>query len=552
MRKIIPFVFLISSFLYAQEALKSVEENYFDFLSLQGIVTRPSLNYRTLSDSEWNPGETSHLWQNINLENKKTLFNSDTTKQSIKLKIYGSEWFNSYNTKAPYGQNDGGLWQGKGYNTALSGGLRLEGYGIELTLKPQLSWSQNADFEYITPNYQEETFRDKAQKYGYYGIRFIDAPQRFGNSSFFNFDFGDTEIRYTWNNLTVGFGTQSIWLGPAQFNPIIHSNNAPSYPKIDIGLRKTKVFIPHFDWYIGEFEARAWWGKLSESDFFDNDDSNNENLISGVALGYSFPGFLQGLSLGINRTMLSRWNNLNSFGIGHIFIPDMHGGFDDADQRFSITFDYLIPQTGLEMYFEWARDDFSPNKDYIIRYPFHTQAWTFGTQKVFNLSEKYSLRLMLEITSLENSADYDRLINWVNTFYCHSEILQGYTNRGQWLGAGIGTGGNSQYLGLSLFYPRGSFTLFGQRRNPDLDYTMYLDAKNDAENIENGIFNAEKSIRANVDIGFSTVFFYNKNLRFSGAFIFDWEHNPLNVNHGYGMSEYRYNCVVQAGVKYSF
>ena len=174
MRKIIPFVFLISSFLYAQEALKSVEENYFDFLSLQGIVTRPSLNYRTLSDSEWNPGETSHLWQNINLGNKKTLFNSDATKQSIKLKIYGPEWFNSYNTKAPYGQNDGGLWQGKGYNTALSGGLRLEGYGIELTLKPQLSWSQNADFEYITPNYQEETFRDKAQKYGYYGIRFID------------------------------------------------------------------------------------------------------------------------------------------------------------------------------------------------------------------------------------------------------------------------------------------------------------------------------------------------------------------------------------------
>lgn len=552
MRKIIPFVFLISSFLYAQEALKSVEENYFDFLSLQGIVTRPSLNYRTLSDSEWNSGETSHLWQNINLGNKKTLFNSDTTKQSIKLKIYGPEWFNSYNTKAPYGQNDGGLWQGKGYNTALSGGLRLEGYGIELTLKPQLSWSQNADFEYITPNYQEETFRDKAQKYGYYGIRFIDAPQRFGNSSFFNFDFGDTEIRYTWNNLTAGFGTQSIWLGPAQFNPIIHSNNAPSYPKIDIGLRKSKVFIPYFDWYIGEFEARAWWGKLSESDFFDNDDSNNENLISGVALGYSFPGFLQGLSLGINRTMLSRWNNLNSFGIGHIFIPDMHGGFDDADQRFSLTFDYLIPQTGLEMYFEWARDDFSPNKDFIIRYPFHTQAWTFGTQKVFNLSEKYSLRLMLEITSLENSADYDRLINWVNTFYCHSEILQGYTNRGQWLGAGIGTGGNSQYLGLSLFYPRGSFTLFGQRRNPDLDYTMYLDAKNDAENIENGIFNAEKSIRANVDIGISTVFFYNKNLRFSGAFIFDWEHNPLNVNHGYGTSEYRYNCVVQAGVKYSF
>ena len=30
-----------------------IEENYYDFLSLKGTVKRPTLGYRTLSDSEW-------------------------------------------------------------------------------------------------------------------------------------------------------------------------------------------------------------------------------------------------------------------------------------------------------------------------------------------------------------------------------------------------------------------------------------------------------------------------------------------------------------------
>ena len=47
-------LFSLSFALFSQEALKSIEEEYYDFLSLQGITERPYLNYRTLSDSEWN------------------------------------------------------------------------------------------------------------------------------------------------------------------------------------------------------------------------------------------------------------------------------------------------------------------------------------------------------------------------------------------------------------------------------------------------------------------------------------------------------------------
>ena len=158
----------------------------------------------------------------------------------------------------------------------------------------------------------------------------------------------------------------------------------------------------------------------------------------------------------------------------------------------------------------------------------------------------------MELTYLECSADYDRLINWSSTFYAHHEITQGYTNKGQWLGAGTGTGGNSQYLGVKVYNPKGFFNFFIQRRNPDLDYTMYIDAKKDAENIKNGIFNAEKNIRCLIDIGLQASYFLTKSFSISGKFVFEDEHNPLNINEGDNHSDHRYNIILNLGLKYNF
>ena len=558
---------------FAQEALKSTEEEYYDFLSIQGLAERPTLNYRTLSDSEWKlTGEAAdgnHVWADNNLGTRFILWQAANPadnwfvrgiNQSITMKVYGPEWFNSFNTAAPYGQNDGALWQGRGYNTSLTGGIRFEAYGFEATFKPQLSFSQNMAFEYITPNYaatdkngNQTIYAGKASEYGYYGVPSIDAPQRFGDKPFFTYDWGDTEIRWSWHTFTVGFGTQSIWLGPANLNPIIHSNNAASYPKFDIGLRKQSIVIPKLGWYLGDIEFRGWWGQLSESDYFDTVESNNHNLISGLAVSWALPGIFEGLSIGFNRTMLSKWDAMNTYSLFEIFIPSLgtSGGDDVSDQRFSAVLDYILPQVGMELYFEWARNDFSPNLDYIIRYPFHTQGWTFGAKKVFDLPLNMKLQLLVEITHLECSADYDRLISWYSTFYAHHKITQGYTNRGQWLGAGIGTGGNSQYLGATLYYYRGNVSIFIQRRNPDLDYTMYIDSKKYPEDWENGKWTAEGNIRATLDFGISTQFFITPDLKIFGTYVFIDEHNPLNVsNHNQG-SIHRYNNHLELGIKYS-
>jgi hypothetical protein len=533
------FFLPLSNVLTAQEALKSTEEEYFDFLALQGILNRPALNYRTLSDSVWNIDKTAeHPWQNQNLGTFFPLFGD------FRIRIYGPELFMSFNTDAPYGQNDGVLWQGRGLNSSLTSGIRFEGYGIELTLKPKLAFSQNTPFDIMPSNYDSEY----GYFWGYLHNVGADAPQRFGNEPLFAFDWGDTEIRYFWKTLTAGFGTQAIWLGPAYLNPILHSNNAPAYPKFDIGLRRQRVTIPWLGWYLGDVEARFWVGRLSESDFFDNDSSNDHNLITGLAIAYSFPSLLKGLTVGFNRIMLSKWDAMNIDTIFTLLWPFMEdsASYDKYDQRASIFINYFLPLVGINVYLDWGRNDYSPEMDYVIRYPFHTEAYTVGVKKTVPITRTIKGEILLEITKLEGSQDYDRVIPWYSTFYFHHFITQGHTNQGQWLGAGIGTGGNSQYLGFKLYFPKGYGNLFVQRRNPDLDYTWYIDSKK-----YSNVHEAEYNIRAFLDFGISGLYFIMPNLNVSGSLVFRDEHNPLNKTNS-NVSVHRYNLHLAASIKYSF
>ncbi|MDR3343281.1 MAG: capsule assembly Wzi family protein, partial [Treponema sp.] len=448
---------IFAGVLSAQEALKSIEEDYYDFLALQGLTERPYLNYRTLSDSVWAIDEQAqHSWQGVNLGTRRHLFGD------VFMRIYGPELFSSFNTAAPYGQNDGALWQGKGFNASLTGGVRFEGYGVELTFKPQLAFSQNLEFDIMKPEMSGTNYADKAALYGYFWGR-VDAPQRFGDEPFFTYDWGDTEIRYTWKTLTIGFGTQAIWLGPTYLNPMLHSNNAPTYPKLDIGLRKQPVTIPWINWYAGDIEARMWVGYLSESAYFDNNSSNDHNMFHGLSLAYA-PSFLSGLTLSVNRVCLVpwEWENLK------YVIPLAENTIED--QKASFAFSWIFPQVGFEVFGELGIDDFIGGGVWqYIRNPFHTTIYTAGLKKTVNIVPKKQIygKIIFESNWFEKTQDY-QLTGY--SFYFHHLITQGYTNGGQWLGSGIGSGGNSQYLAFDVYYPQGNTLFFITRNNPDQDY----------------------------------------------------------------------------------
>ena len=500
------FCMLLPCILSAQEALKSAEDEYYNFLALQGLAERPTLNYRTLSDSVWNIAhDTEHPWQKQNLGTWHNLFGD------FQMRAYGPELFMSGNTAAPYGQNDGVLWQGRGFNALLKGGVRFEGYGVELTLLPHLAFSQNASFDIMPSAYESE--------YGYHWGYGVDAPQRFGNKPFFDWDFGDSEIRYTWKTLTVGFGTQAIWLGPSYLNSMLHSNNAPAYPKFDIGLRRQKVILPKLNWYLGDVEARFWTGRLTESDYFDSDDTNDYTMLHGFSFAYA-PSFLPGLTLFANRVCLVDWTWKNL----KFLFPSKENTTED--QKMSFGYSWVFPQVGLEVYGELGLDDYVPQGFPFgyWRYPLHTMLFTVGLKKDFPVVKSRNIygTLIFEWNSMEMSQDFQ--LQWQYSPYFHHQLTHGYTNRGQWLGAGSGWGGNSQLLEVKLYYPKGTSSLFISRNNPDNNF-IYSKAIYEAasKELEMTYFT---SWRANFNIGTNTNYFLTEKISIGGGLLYNLIINP--------------------------
>lgn len=543
---------------FSQETLKSLEEEYFDFLSIQGLADRSFMSYRTLSDSKWILNDESHVWNEQNTGTSHILFESENPSenfftrginQNLSYRIYGPDWYNSFNTKVPYGQNDSALWQGKGFNSSLTGGARLEGYGFEVTLKPQLTFSQNLDYTYKKSAYESE--------YGYFsgGGYYIDMPQRFGDSAYYNFDWGDSEIRYTWHNLTAGFGTQNVWLGPAWLNPIMSSNNAAGFPKVDVGLRKTKVTIPKLGWYLGDIEARLWMGKLYESDYFDSNSDNDERLVNSMMLSYS-PSFLKGFTVGASRTMLTYWGNFSLKYMNPFYSPISRelGNIDD-DKKISLFADYVIPAGGIEIYGEYAIDDGLMPGFWTVA-PEHASAYTIGAKKTLSISEEKKIygELIFEHSDFELSKDYFFWSGY-SGFYFHYDITQGYTNKGQIVGAGTGYSGNSQYLGFRLFYPKGSSMISLHRHVDDSNYNFN---KAVGLSIPENLLDNEAYIRycqkwrTAITLGLSTDYFLNQNLRVGGSYeltryqFYMYEDSPVKAK------SYIYNNKLSLWAKYNF
>jgi hypothetical protein len=507
---------LLPCILHAQEALKSIEEDYYDFLALQGLTERPSLNYRTLSDSVWaiDKEDASHIWQNQNFGTFHPLFGD------FRIRAYGPELFMSFNTAAPYGQNDGVLWQGRGFNALFKGGIRFEGYGVELTLLPHLAFSQNAPFDMLPSAYESE--------YGYFWGYGVDAPQRFGDKPFFDWDFGDSEIRYTWKTLTIGFGTQAIWLGPSYLNSMLHSNNAPAYPKFDIGLRRQRVTLPWLGWYIGDVEARFWLGRLSESDYFDSDDSNDHTMIHGLAFAYA-PSFLPGLTLFANRVCLVPWEWKN---LKYIF-PSKENTIED--QKASFGFSWIFPQVGFEVYGELGIDDFVGGGIMgYIRHPFHTTVYTGGLKKTLKINQDKNIygELLFEFNWMEMTQTFyyqGHLVNY--SFYMHHQLIHGYTNRGQWIGNGNSPAGNSQILKFILYYPKGYSQIFLSRDNPDTNYIITHGGH-------------DNNYWANFNTGIQSAYFIHHSVLLSGGLVYNHIINPH-----YQKDTYASNISLQFSIK---
>ncbi|TVR18843.1 MAG: hypothetical protein EA391_01650 [Balneolaceae bacterium] len=391
-----------------------------------------------------------HPWMNHSFFGDQQSENIDAA-----VVLYSPKVFRSHNTELPMGNNDGALWQGRGLNYQFSAGFGAIYGPLTIVFRPSLVMSENREFE-LSPRPQLRGLSIYAMP-----LTNSDIPQRFGEDSINRFDLGDSFVELEYKGFAAGFSNQRIWTGPAVYNPLIFSYNAPGFLHTYLGTQSP------FEFRYGQLETKWFWGGLRESDYFDEDPTNDLRFVTGLIFAYS-PSVIPGLHIGFNRTAFAYYPE-GGPGLSNILMalrmsqPDSIDNTEEAFHSMMSFFGrWVFPDIGFEFYAEWGRNDNRRRVRDFIAEPELNRGYVLGFIKNFDLTTSRKLQLLTEITNVENSSVTSQQRKF-NTWYEHNVIRQGFTNRGQVLGANIGPGSSTQIMRLSYYEKRGMLGVSAQR-----------------------------------------------------------------------------------------
>jgi hypothetical protein len=396
------------------------------------------------------------------------------------------------NSTLPEGQNDGPVWSGKGLTAVLGFGGSVGLGALEISARPVLFVAQNAAFELAPAEGSEFAYPWHTELIG----ARIDLPQRFGDGAYARLDPGESSASIAVHGVRLGAGTGSLWWGPGVRSAIVLSNNAGGFPHLALGTKGPA------DLGVGVLEAQWIWGRLAHSDWWDESIAARDRYFTGAVVSFS-PSFIPGMTLGATRVFVRVLPEGHLAASEYLRVlqgilkasrasADNPSGEDKHDQMGSVFARWVVD--GLEVYGEWARNDHSWDFRDLMAQLGHSEGYTVGVRRVVELGGGRLLSLLGEATHLERSGTGQ--VRAAPTFYAHHLVRQGYTQRGQVLGAAIGPGGNVQYVGADLYHAGGRVGAFVQRRVYDNDaYYTRVDSTVAAAN------------HASVDAGASALFF---------------------------------------------
>jgi hypothetical protein len=176
-----------------------------------------------------------------------------------------------------------------------------------------------------------------------------------------------------------------------------------------------------------------------------------DRYLNGIVVAWQ-PKWTKGLFLGFSRVFYQYLSDVKPGidgylpVIGKFFKKNLPS--EDAlkrDQLVSFFFRLVLPKEKAEVYGEFGRNDHSYNLTDFLVQPEHSRAYTIGFSKIFDAGKK-DIQLYTEMTNLQMPSTI--LVRGGQSWYVHYQIREGYTNRGQVIGAGIGPGSSSQTIGL--------------------------------------------------------------------------------------------------------
>jgi hypothetical protein len=359
-----------------------------------------------------------------------------------------------YNSAFPYGSNDGAVWQGRGVTSALDLGIAFRVGPLSATFNPIAFSAQNRAFPLQPNTSPTNPFADPLFPGN------VDRPQRFGAGAYSRIDAGQTTVRIDVLGLAAGVSTANMGWGPMENYPYILGGNAPGFPHGYVG---TSVPAPI---WIGRIHGRVIWGQLDQSAYSPVSgtsyyssalETGTKRFASGIAAVFQ-PRGIDGLELGAARFFHSVWpregipgsylrkpfEGVFKRGLGgsSAFADSAGAGFGD-NQLASLFARWAFPQSGLEVYGEYGREDHSNDPRDFAQEPDHSRTYGLGIRKVVSSDQTHLTAFRAEMINYELPTLIRNRTE--GQIYVHTILAQGHTNRGQLLGSdtGLGSGGGS-------------------------------------------------------------------------------------------------------------
>lgn len=392
----------------------------------------------------------------------------------LKVALIAPEYYSVNNSAIPFSINDGPVWAGRGTSTRTLAGFRFEAGPLRIIVAPEFLDFDNKYFQlrdtvrfYAPPIIPER--RGGGFVFPWYVAPYsIDLPMRMGPKPIHRIDAGQSTAMVTVRGTSFGVSNENQWWGPGIRNALILSNNAAGFPHLFI--RTSRPWRNRF----GSVEGRLLVGGLTESKWFDTTQANNLRSLSAFAVTFR-PAIQKNLVVGAARSVFATnkdgWDRIpgrlfDAFAAtgrpNNVPLNDSSLKPGGRDQIYSLFGRWVFPEDGFETYVEWARTEFPVSlRDFLVA-PNHTQGYTLGLQWARPTPWRDAkVRIQTEVTTVERSATFrDRPLG---SFYTSRRVIQGYTQRGEPLGAAIGPGASSQWLAADYVERNWSFGVFAGR-----------------------------------------------------------------------------------------
>jgi len=403
--------------------------------------------------------------------------NESFLKGKIRVVTLPLYFHTQYNQHHPYGWSDGLRIPNKGIQQYVSGGLYVKAGRLEIQYRPEFLYAQNQDFQ--NPPYRAID---------------IDNPDRFGTKPIYMSAPGQSFAKLHFGPMAVGYSTENIFWGPGLKNSIVMTNNAPGFGHFTIHTNrpiKTRYGTLEGQFLGAQLENSGFhpypvsssnWPPIAGDILPDTTKkSKYHSFVNGVVLSFQ-PKWTPGLFLGVTRVVQARGvpKKLNDYlKIGYLGLrgentgqgPDANGF--NRNQIISFFGRYLFQQSHAEVYFEMGREDAWFDAEDLITNPTHTTVWMAGMRKLYVLPGKDRwLQVFGEYAKIQAPvSNYSRAFGY--SFYTHSPNVEGWTHRGQVLGAGIGPGSNMNTAGITYGKGFNTYGLHLERvvYNEDMLYT---------------------------------------------------------------------------------